>query len=278
MANHQTTTSAKLSAHEQRWWTSPTLAPVVALVGMLAAWAIVQPRLPTQLIPAPADVMRFVVQQVQGETVAPYTVYEAFGTSLLRLSIALLIAFGIGIGIGIAMGISKRVEAFFHDLVFGMLILPDLVLALLFALWLGFGFLTPVVTVVLAILPYVIMNTAEGVRNLPRDLIDMTRVYQVNPIRVFRDVIVPSLTPFFFAAARYAVSIGWKALALAEIFGASDGAGWMIRFWFSANRPASIVGWALFFVVISILLDLVVFKLLSNRVFRWRKSGSSSAI
>lgn len=256
---------------------SPRLAPAISILVFLIAWQASMPFSPSEEIPHPWEVARFIADELQGTTISPYTVYEAFGLSLGRLFVGLLIAAVIGVGLGVWMGMSRRTEAFFHDPVMGAMAMPHLVFALLFAMWLGFSFWTPVVTVILAAAPFVVINVAEGVRSVPKDLVDVARSYGVGRARTLRHVVIPSLIPFLFAAARYSVSIGWKALVVAELFGAEDGAGWVLRYFFDAHRITALVGYAFFFVILALALDLLLFKWLHGRLMRWLPTASPKA-
>jgi NitT/TauT family transport system permease protein len=168
------------------------------------------------------------------------------------------------------MGVSRSVDAMLRDLVYGLLAMPYVVWALIAALWFGFTFKTPVIVVVLASIAFVITNVAEGVRAVPKDLVDMAQSFSVSRNRVLRQIILPSIMPFMFAAFRYALSLGWKALAVAEVFGSSSGAGWVIRYWFDSRDMEGLFAYLGFFVIFAILMDYLVFNLLARRVFRWR--------
>lgn len=256
-----------------RWKVRPAyLFPVIALL----LWAAVVPFLPSAKVPTPVAVFSYMWEELRGDTVAPDSVYYNFGVSLLRLIIGASISMALGVVVGVASGLSRRLDAFFRDFVIGSLTIPGLIVALVTALWFGFGFLTPVVTVVITTFAYTASNLAEGVRDVPRDLVFMARSFRMSRSALFRHVVAPSLTPFMLVSLRYVLSLGWKALTIAEIFGASDGAGWMLRFWYDANRVQSLVGYAFFFAVVTVLLDRVFFELLARRLLRWR--GDVSAV
>lgn len=245
-------------------------ARLLSLVGFVAAWQIIVPFLPTTLVPAPSAVAEFMWNELRMETVAPHTVYESFALSFQRLGLGLLIAFAIGIPIGLLMGMQKRVEHLLHDFVVVGLAMPSLVWALIAGMWFGFGNLAPVVTVVLAAVTFVIINVAEGVRNVPKDLLDMSSAYQASRLTTIRHVIFPSLMPFFFAALRYGLANAWKGLVLAEVWASTEGAGWVIKFWYDAHRSHAIVGYALFFILVAVFIERIIFGRLSGYVFRWR--------
>lgn len=245
-------------------------AQILSMITFFLGWQLIVPMFPTEQVPTPVDVANFMWDELRVDTLGLYNVYESFGTSLVRLGVGLAIAFAIGLVVGVAMGLSHRAEAFFHDFVIGGITIPHLIWALVVTMWLGFQFATIVIVVVLAAAPFVVSNVAEGVRDVPKDLIDMARAYHVSRSHLIRHVILPSLMPFLFAGFRYALSIGWKSLVLAEAFGSDSGAGWMLRFWYDAHRIPSLIGYAGFFVIFAVLVDQVFFKWLQNYIFRWR--------
>lgn len=260
-------------AHIRSLLTSRRAAGLTALLLFLTAWQVVTPLLETRLVPMPLDVATFMWNEVRGETLARTTVWEAFGISLRRLLIGLSIAFAIGTPIGIAMGAYRPVDSFFKDFMLVGLAMPSLVWALLVGMWFGLGERGPLVTVVLAATPFVVMNAAEGVRDVPRELTQMARAFGMSKPMVARHVVFPSLMPFFFAALRYGLGNGWKGLVLAEVWASTSGAGWNIRYWYDAKRASGVVGYALFFVIFALIVERWAFERFSRRVFRWRPSS-----
>lgn len=249
---------------------SRRVAGMTAAATFLIVWQVVTPLLETKLVPMPAEVATFMWNEVRGETLARTTVWEAFGISLRRLLTGLGIAFAIGTPIGVAMGASRKVDSFFKDFMLVGLAMPSLVWALLVGMWFGLGERGPLVTVVLAATPFVVMNAAEGVRDVPRELTQMARAFGMPRSMVARHVVFPSLMPFFFAALRYGLGNGWKGLVLAEVWASTTGAGWNIRYWYDAKRAAGVVGYALFFVLFALVVERWAFERFSKRVFRWR--------
>jgi ABC-type nitrate/sulfonate/bicarbonate transport system permease component len=247
-----------------------TVPRILAVVLFFSSWQLIVPHLSTALIPTPVDVLSTMVEELKGDTAARATVYDSFAITFARLGVGLLISMVLGTAIGVAMGVSRRIDAALRDFVYGLLAMPYVIWALLAALWFGFTFKTPVVVVVLASIAFVITNVAEGVRAVPKDLADMARAFGVSKSQVLRHIVVPSIMPFLFAAFRYAFSLGWKALAVAEVFGSSSGAGWVIRYWFDSRRMDGLFAYLGFFVIFAVVVDYVVFKLIANRVFRWR--------
>lgn len=252
-------------------------ARVLSLLVFLAGWQLILPVLPTALIPEPSAVLSFMWDEIRGETLGRTTVWQAFAISLRRLFTGFAIAFAIGLPVGLLMGISRWIERMFRDFVLVGLAMPSLVWALLTGLWFGLDSGATIITVVLAATPFVIINTLEGVRDVPRELTDMARAFHVPRRHVIRHVIFPSLMPFFFASLRYGLANGWKGLVLAEVFAATSGAGWNIRYWYDAHRAQGVIGYAFFFIIFALIVERLIFQRLSNRVFRWRPSQDDIA-
>ena len=203
----------------------------VSLIAVEEIWPFA-----VDVLPTPSEVGAFMWDEFITDTLARKNLYETFYISLRRLMSGFVIAMVLGTALGLAMGLSRATNAFCHDWTMAVLAMPALAWALFNSIIFGFDDRGPILTVILAGIPFVIVNVREGVRNTPRELFDMARSYQVPQSKVIRHVLVPSLMPFMFAAARYCFSIGWKGLVIAEVFGGQDGAGWTIKFWYDAHR------------------------------------------
>lgn len=248
-----------------RLLTSPRAARLTAPLLILLVWQFVAPLVGSRLLPTPVEVVEQVVALA-----AEGTVWSAFATSLSRLGIGLGLALLVGGPLGLLLGVSPRAEAFAHDFIMVGLTFPYLIWGILVSMWFGFGDIGPIIVVFIAALPYVMVNTSEGVRDVSTELLDMSRSYDVPRHRVIRHLVIPSLSPFFFAALRYGLANGWKGLVLAEIFAATSGAGWEIAGMRDVGNAAGLIAYALYFAAFSILVERLVFGRLSTWVFRWR--------
>jgi ABC-type nitrate/sulfonate/bicarbonate transport system permease component len=267
-----------------RFLKSPLFARALFLPAVLVFWLISNKLIQdswdfdSSVLATPREVWDFMVAEVRGDTVAPKNLYETFGISLKRLGIGFAISMILGTAIGLGMGLSRAVNAFFHDWVMALLAMPALAWALFLSLIFGFDDKGPIIAVVLAGIPFVIVNVREGVRSTPRDLFDMSNAFDVPSNKRTRHVLLPSLYPFLFASARYALSIGWKGLVIIELFGGQDGAGWTVKFWYDAHRLHGVIGYSMFFVIFALVLENAVLEPISRRVFRWRPSLNSPDI
>ncbi|HEU4916157.1 MAG TPA: ABC transporter permease [Acidimicrobiia bacterium] len=257
------------------WVKSPSFARLLFPFVVLGIWYFIYYTLDSRIFPSPQQVAVFMWEEITLTSGVRYSsvaenIYVQFGITLMRLTIGFVIALVLGTIIGLAMGISKKVDAFFHDWVMGVLAMPALVYALFLGLALGFTNRGPILAVVIAGTPFVIINIREGVRNTPRELIDMARSFEVPQNKITRHVLLPSLMPFFFAAIRYAYAVGWKGLVITEVFASDRGMGWTIKFWYDAHRAHGVIGYAIFFIIFALALEKLVFDPLADRAFKWR--------
>ena len=236
----------------------------------ILAWQLIVPLLPTLLIPLPGKVLNFMWDEIRGQTLAPQTIYQAFGVSLLRLFVGLCVAICIGVPAGLLIGMYRRADAALNDFVVVGLAMPSIVWALLAGMWWGLGFKPILFVVVLAAVWFITLNVAEGVRAVPKNLKDMAAAYGKSEREIIRHVTLPSLAPFFFAALRYGLANGWKGLVLVEVYAGVDGAGWMIRYWYDAHRAQGVIGYAIFFMIFAVVVERLVFTNIADHVFRWK--------
>ncbi|HUP17693.1 MAG TPA: ABC transporter permease [Acidimicrobiia bacterium] len=254
---------------------SPSFARLLFPLAFLAVWWAVYYTIDSRIFPPPQQVLSFMWDEITLNSLLRYgsvrnNVYGMFAISLARLGIGFVIAMTLGTIIGLGMGLSKAVDAFFHDWIMAILAMPALVWALFLGLALGFTHTGPIIAVALTGLPFVVINVREGVRNTPKELFDMARSFQVPRKRVIQHVLMPSLMPFMFAAMRYGFAIGWKGLVIAEVFASDQGAGWTIKFWYDAHRAHGVIGYALFFILFALFLERTIFERLERRTFKWR--------
>ena len=136
--------------------------------------------------------------------------------------------------------------------------------------YIGHKPLTPVFATAMIVFPYVAINFWEGVKDVEKDLVDMGRAFDVRKTRIIRHVYIPSIMPFTLAAARIGFSISWKIVIVGEVFGASNGIGYMIYYWYHMFSMRLVLAWLLFFTVIMLLVEYFIFKMLERRLLAWR--------
>lgn len=247
----------------KRRLTSDGAARVAALVSFFLLWVVMSALFPR--VPGPAEVvMRLADEFARGE------VFGNFGSTLYRFGVGVALATVVGVAIGVLMGLSSLSRAFFESPVLVALSIPAIIWSFLTVMWFGFGDLSPIVTTFLTSVPFVIVNVAQGVRGVSRDLRDMSATYNVPLARRVKDLVLPAVTGYVAAGVRFAIIIGWNGVLLAEWFGGGGGVGYRARFWYDANRFGGFAAWVVLFVGFIVILDRFVLDRAIKRSFRWR--------
>ena len=251
--------------------TSDTGARLTFYLAVLLAWQILA--FMVERMPAPWETIDFIYRELTGAShggVVTGEFWEHFFATLQRFTIGLAIGFVIGVILGIAIGSIRFVRSLLNDVILVFLALPAVIWAFLTVMWFGLGWQAPVYTVILASMPFVAVNVAQGVRSVSPELHLMSDAFQVPRNRRIRNLMLPAIAGYLFTGLRFAVIIGWNAVLLAEWFGASNGVGWRSRFWYDAARYRGFLGWVIVFIVFIIILDALVMRPLQRRAFRWR--------
>jgi len=222
------------------------------------------------VLPAPT-----VVVQQMWDIVRSGEFWENFTATGRQLVAGFTLAFALGTVLGIAMGRSRYWYGFFRDYVMVTLTTPGLVFALLGVMVFGLSQVGPVVAIVLTSLPHVTVNVVEGVRAIPRDLLDMATAYGVDRRTRLRHIVLPAAAPFVFTALRYGFGIAWKITVLTELFGGAKGIGIQIQVYRQFYNTAGVIAWAIFMVGLALITERLVFKRLEDRFFRWRPKAFS---
>ncbi|OGN75340.1 MAG: hypothetical protein A2X25_01130 [Chloroflexi bacterium GWB2_49_20] len=196
--------------------------------------------------------------------------FEQLAASMTRILIGFSLAMILGTIIGILMGSRKSYDQFFKAMVILGLALPGLIYALICVMFFGISILAPVTAILAGSYPFVVINVAEGVKSLDKDLIDMSRSYKIGRGKIVRQVILPSLLPFILAAIRNGFAIAWKICTLVEVFGAVSGVGYMIKNSFDQYAVYGIVAWALMFGGVMLLIEYGLLVPAERYLARWR--------
>jgi ABC-type nitrate/sulfonate/bicarbonate transport system permease component len=219
-------------------------------------------------IPGPYSVVDQLIEEFRrGE------VFGNFAVTFYRFGVGVGLSIVVGIIVGVAIGLSPLVRAFLESPVLVGLSIPAIIWAFLTVMWFGFGHTSPIVTTFLTAVPFMIVNVAQGVLGVSRDLRDMSSSYGVPMTRRVKDLVLPAVMGYVLAGIRFVVIVGWNGVLLAEWFGGSGGAGYRARYWYDANQFAGFAAWVILFVGVIIVLDQLIFERLSRRAFRWRDAA-----
>ena len=266
----QTSSTSKLVRPAPQWFLAlERLAWVVAsfaafgllwqLVAMIAADA--------RLFPGPVAVFQNMIGLAKSGAL-----WSNIAVTLVRLLYAFMAAMIIGSVIGILLGMFPKADKFFDPWLILFLNLPAIVTITLCLIWGGMNQAAIVTAVALNKIPNTAVTMREGTRSLSRDLNEMAQIYNFGWWKTLRHVTIPQLAPFFAAAARAGLALIWKIVLVVEAFGGNGrGVGYQIFIAFQEFDVATILAYALAFIILVQMIESIVLQPLLARVNRWRR-------
>jgi NitT/TauT family transport system permease protein len=210
-----------------------------------------------------------VLRFLAGEA-ADGTLFYHLSVTLARVAAAFLIAMALGTAIGVAMGQHQAVNRVLDPWIILLINIPALVVIVLCYIWIGLTEAAAITAVALNKIPNVVVTLREGARALDPKLDEMARVFRFSRGRMLRHVVLPQLTPFIAAAGRSGLALIWKIVLVVELLGRSNGVGFQIHLYFQLFDVAAILGYALAFVCVMLLIEFLVVQPLETHVNRWR--------
>jgi NitT/TauT family transport system permease protein len=232
---------------------------------LLGVWQIAAYYLPFGTLPNPLE-----VGVEMWEIIASGALVSDFFASVLKTFAGFGVAVLIGAPVGYLMGRHNYWRAFFRD---GMTVagtIPALTYAVLSLIIFGLSNLGPVLAVALVSTPYVAINVAEGIRGVDQSLIKMSQAFGRSPQQIRRQVYVPTIVPYVFAAVRMSFAVAWKVEALTEVFGGTNGVGFQIRNEYQLFNITGVIAWMALFIVFMLIIERLVLRKLENRLLAWR--------
>jgi ABC-type nitrate/sulfonate/bicarbonate transport system permease component len=204
---------------KNRMWAVRLASILVTLI----AWEILGRRINPLFMSYPSAIIRAGITMAQnGELLG------ALASSLRILLIGFLSASTIGIILGLLVGRYKSFDAATDWLVNALYATPLIAVIPLVILWFGLGDAAKLfIVTILAVFP-VLINTASGVRNVPRVLIDVGTAFAANERQVFMKIILPAVLPFIMTGLRLGIGRAIIGMVAAEFFTAITGLGALI--------------------------------------------------
>jgi NitT/TauT family transport system permease protein len=190
----------------------------------LVAWFVLGRNLPEFILPGPAAVARRLVDLF----VTPEFLWHVV-TSTWRVLVSITAALLIGGGLAfLAWGVpwldgvvDERIKPVLNSF-------PSIGWAILAAIWFDPGHFGVIFVEVAILIPFCLINIAEGLRNIDRELMEMGRSFTRDRARILWRITLPLLVPYGLSATRIAYGIAWKIALVAELLGAPSGLGYLM--------------------------------------------------
>ena len=199
------------------------LGETVVAIALLAWWASAR-HLPEFILPGPLAVAGRLLTLFATESFLQDALTSTWRV-LVSIALALLIGGGLAF---VAHGVpslervvDRRIKPVLNSF-------PSIGWAILAAIWFEPGDFAVIFVETAILIPFCLINIAEGLRNIDRELMEMGRSFTRQRLRVLWRLTLPLLVPYGLSAIRIAYGVAWKIALVAELLGATDGLGYLM--------------------------------------------------
>ncbi len=147
------------------------------------------------------------------------------GTELLG---GYLLSAVVAIPFGIMVGWYKKMSFVFDPFINAMNATPRVALLPLVIIWLGIGILSKVGIIFLGAVFPIMINSRDGVKTTPHNLLSAARSFGASEWMIFKAVVLPSTVPFILSGLRQGLGRAIVGVMVGELYAATAGIGFMI--------------------------------------------------
>jgi ABC-type nitrate/sulfonate/bicarbonate transport system permease component len=155
-------------------------------------------------------------------------IFNDLYVSGIEFVVGYILSIVVAIPFGIAIGWYKRFAYVCDPFVNAMNATPRIALLPLVIIWLGIGILSKVGIIFLGAVFPLLINTRDGVKTTPHNLLTAAKSFGASEWQIFKSVVLPSTLPFILTGLRLAVGRALIGVMVGELYAATAGIGFMI--------------------------------------------------
>src|SRR5438093_3650547 len=175
----------------------------------------------------------------------------------------------VGVPFGIAIGWYKKMAYTFDPFINAMNATPRVALLPLIIIWLGIGILSKVGIIFLGAVFPLMINTRDGVKTTPQNLLTAARSFGASEWQIFMSIVLPSTVPFILTGLRLAVGRALIGVLMDELYAATAGIGFMITITDATFQTDKVFVGVLIFAITGMILTDVIDRY-EHRFDKWR--------
>ena len=244
------------------------LPPLLFLALAIVIWEIACSS-PKATLPPPskvvADTWELIIDPFFDKGGLNKGMFWHLASSLKRVAVGFAIAAAVGIGLGVLIGQSTLAFRGLDPIFQVLRTVPPLAwLPLSLA---AFRHADPSAIFVIAVTAVwpIILNTAVGIRNIPQDYRNVSRVLRLNGFEFFFKVMLPATVPFMFTGLKIGIGLSWLAIVAAEMLIGGVGIGFFIWDAWNSSLISEIILALIYVGLVGFMLDRLI-GFIGNRV------------
>lgn len=257
-------TNSHFSRSLQRYWKKNgrnLFLPVAGILGFLIIWQLLSSSGITKL-PGPLSLWT----DERARTLLLYPFYNFGGSdkglfwqtlaSLGRVAQGYILAAIVGISLGVLVGVSPVLNKALDPLFQFLRMIAPLAWVPIALIALQQNQPAAIFVIFITALWPILINTAEGVRQLPQDYVNVARVLKISRWTYFSKILMPSALPYIFTGLRISIGLAWLAIIAAEIvMGGGVGIGFFIWESYQQNYVSEVILAVIYIGAFGLLLD-----------------------
>ena len=258
------TTPERTRSPVRRWL--GLIPPLLVLV--LGELAVRQGWVSRNLLPAPSDVLRTLLELAS----------QGLATHVLASTMRVAAGFALGATLalitGAAVGLSRQTEALLDPSFQALRAIPSLAWVPLLLLWLGIDEASKIVLIAIGAFFPVYMGVSSGFRDIDRKLMEVGHMYGLGPLALVRRVMFPAALPPVFTGLRNGLSLAWMFMVAAELIAATKGLGYLLTDGRETSRADIVLAAIVLLALVGKLSDSAM-QHVEQRLLRWRDTHDS---
>lgn len=134
----------------------------------------------------------------------------------------------LAIPVGMLMGRISTIDYLFDQYMLGLSAIPRFVFIPLFMIWFGLDFFAKSLIIFLGAFFPILFNVREGVKTVDPILLDAALAFGCTRLRLYKVVILPSISSFLVTGLRLGAGRGIVGIVLVEMYSSSSGLGYLL--------------------------------------------------
>jgi NitT/TauT family transport system permease protein len=195
-------------------------APLLACLGLLAAWQIASLLLNNDSFPTAIEAIR-TVPSILGDKESLINILA----SLRRMAIGFGVAVAVSIPLGLMMGRSRAVASFFNPLLMVIYPVPKAALMPIIMLWLGVGDLSKTLVIFLGVSLPVIYHSFEGAKAVEEKMLWSGAAMGLSAAERLVRIVLPAALPEILTGCRTGLVLALITMVTSEMIARQSGAG-----------------------------------------------------
>ncbi|HLK50599.1 MAG TPA: ABC transporter permease [Bryobacteraceae bacterium] len=187
----------------------------------------------------------------------------------LNFVLGFAMALVLGVVLGVIIGWYRRMEMVLNPFVNSLYAIPRVAMIPLIIIWFGIGIWSKVFIVFMTAFFPILINTIGGIRATDPDLLRAARSFCASDWQIFKTLAVPGAVPFILTGIRQGVALGLIGVVVGEMFGGSEGIGFMVAYGSQTFDTAQLFVGVMVIAFAGILLTAITERL-ERHFSRWR--------